>query len=732
MNANNSTSLEVPGEGASEDSSNDDYSEQQSDMSEELQMVLNDEIPHDEQESMRREDVRRQYRRRRTIDPLSDVHFEEELQRLAENVGARDLNRSDSDHVIDVGEENVSESGDDEYLNLLLGQDNINRSGDNDGAAEGDNDELLRPARDHGYLPTAQPLYPEEWVPAGRHRLRQQERENRSITSSHSSVPNNDEQSAHIRENSTFYRIPPPPSVDERPSHESLSLIDEDTCLLRHNAIQSPLVVLPILEIDNVILFPGSTLPLRLQDRQWMEYLGNLIADARGLYGAHANEAGGNNQSEVRIGILPRIRRRTRRQPYDSGARTGRWRVDLIRRGVAPSRTARRTAADESGASSSTQDDTPHDDVMQVDEDVAVEATNDSQNLNESSAEDENDDDGFFHAIPSRPRTIQHSDPLLGRIGTIATIIFTHEETANPINVSSDSNQTGRHSSMVWRRQTTELVVTAIGTTRYRIKRSLPGEIKDSLGVPLYEVEEMSDGNVSIPQQLIHRPGDSKHPVLMYVPIDTNESEMEHIVDEAFKENADGDEGDNNLHISTEIQNNSILNLSTRSRIPAIAYKTLWPWQISKQICTSLRETKSLHGIYLALSTAAGIETTYDAGKAYGRVVDNSAFANWLSSNLPLDDNDRLDILEMTHVVQQLLYILEKIQQLNLKSKMLRCKYCGTVIANPSHVFTVGGAEGTTGAYVNEHGVVHQTITVREVDARGIISIGYAETKDSW
>ena len=750
-NANNSAPPEHEvsnQEGRGEDSSNDENSDHRNNRNEELQMVLNDETDHDERESERRDGVRRQYRRRRTIDPLSDIHFEEELQRFAEEVGVGSANRSASDHgggVLDSEEENASRMpiGDnDEYLQLLLGHDD-NVLGQHDDAVEEDNGELPRPARDHGYLPTPQPLYPEEWVPAGRHRLRQQERENGSVDDRQSAdieeaVPKNNEQSAQVSDESTYYRIPPPPSFNQRQSYEHPSITHEDMSLLQHNAIHPPLIVLPILEIENVVLFPGSTLPLRLRDRQWIEYLGNLIADARGLYGAHANEAGGNNRSEVRIGILPRIRRRTRRQPLDSGARTGRWRVDLIRRGVVPSRSSRRTryatAEAESGVSSSNQDDTTQGEAMQVDEDVAVQEANDSQNLNQLPEEDENDDDGFFHAVPSRLRTIQHNDPLLGRIGTIATIIFTHEETANPIDVSTDSNLTERQSSMVWRRQTTELVVTAIGTTRYRIKRPLSDEVKEHLGVPLYEVEEMSDGNVSVPRHLMQRPGDSNCSIFMYVPIDQSHAEYEnmHTDDEANMTNADDEEEDNHSHISTETQNNCTVNLSTRSRIPAIAYKTLWPWRISKQICTALRETKSLQGIYAALSTAAGVETIYCAERAYARVVDNSAFANWLSSNLPLDENDRLDILEMTHVVQQLLSILEKIEQLNLESTMLRCKHCGTVIANPSHVFTVGGAEGTTGAYVNEHGVVHQTVTVREVDARGIISIGYSETKDSW
>jgi len=69
------------------------------------------------------------------------------------------------------------------YLEFLLGrydgsghdEGENNDYGDEDNFDDDDNDnESLRQARDHSYLPTAQPLYPEEWIPAGRHRVKQQ------------------------------------------------------------------------------------------------------------------------------------------------------------------------------------------------------------------------------------------------------------------------------------------------------------------------------------------------------------------------------------------------------------------------------------------------------------------------------------------------------------------------------------------------------------------------------
>jgi Yippee zinc-binding/DNA-binding /Mis18, centromere assembly len=47
-------------------------------------------------------------------------------------------------------------------------------------------------------------------------------------------------------------------------------------------------------------------------------------------------------------------------------------------------------------------------------------------------------------------------------------------------------------------------------------------------------------------------------------------------------------------------------------------------------------------------------------------------------------------------------------------------------------MFTLEGAEGTTGHYVNEHGVIHQTITLREVNEGSVHFDSEAHVQDSW
>ncbi len=53
---------------------------------------------------------------------------------------------------------------------------------------------------------------------------------------------------------------------------------------------------------------------------------------------------------------------------------------------------------------------------------------------------------------------------------------------------------------------------------------------------------------------------------------------------------------------------------------------------------------------------------------------------------------------------------------------MSSCKY----------LLTVPGSEGTAGTYVNQHGYIHQTITVKEVFEPHVVCLGEQENRDSW
>jgi cereblon len=183
-----------------------------------------------------------------------------------------------------------------------------------------------------------------------------------------------------------------------------------------------------------------------------------------------------------------------------------------------------------------------------------------------------------------------------------------------------------------------------------------------------------------------------------------------------------------------------VRNLAFRSSTPAIAYQSLWPWRLCQKICNLVQEDQ-FEGLRAILPLAAGLchegngdmlgtPTNETSTASSVQVLDPSAFSNWISSNMPLSQDDRLDLLEMTCTVQQLTYIIQKLEDKQLES-ILRCKWCGAAISQIRHVFSVGGSAGTTGAYVNEHGVVHQTVTLRKIDGN-VVCVGRPETRESW
>lgn len=549
-----------------------------------------------------------------------------------------------------------------------------------------------QPAKNHPYLPTAQPLFPEEWITTGKHMNR----------------ANKDDKHGFAEED-----------------------------------LDAKLTSLAIFEMDDIVLFPGATLPLRLRDRNWVNYLGALIDDARGLYGNHEGTVG--QMGEVRIVILPHVttgtRRTGRRRPREGRGRTGRWRVDLIRRGVTALRTraTRRTSERIDTDMGHHPSRTETDDTRVVPD--AARANIDRENshrqnqASEQSSEEESESSIFRPTI----RPASGDDPLIGRIGTMATITFTHEETtssANP-NLSDAVPSRGtphghRSSSLVWQNRGEELVLTVLGTQRCRLIRPAKDEKHFQPQIPIYVIEVINDGSANLPPSwMLQPPGNARcsiaAPAKNLSLVYEEEGDRSGLVTSRRDVHRDG-------------LNNAIRNLALRSSTPAIAYQALWPSRLCQKICDLIQEDM-FEGLRDILPLAAGLcykrngdmlDTPANEKSAASsiQVFDPSAFSNWISSNVPLSQDDRLDLLEMTCTVQQLRYIIQKLEEKRQES-ILRCKYCGAEISQMRHVFSVGGSAGTTGAYVNEHGVVHQTVTLRKIDGN-VFCVGRPETRESW
>lgn len=192
--------------------------------------------------------------------------------------------------------------------------------------------------------------------------------------------------------------------------------------------------------------------------------------------------------------------------------------------------------------------------------------------------------------------------------------------------------------------------------------------------------------------------------------------------------------------LSTSTRNNIIYPSSNPTRyvtsylekispIPALAWEKAWPWRLMQLIMEQIRSISSWQGLRSSMLSSPDKKLTTSLLPSFNK-DDPSSFSFWLASNLPFSPEEQIKLLESNCILSRLRFILQYIQHEN--DRPLQCASCFKQVAAMKHLFTVPGAEGTTGAYVNEHGYIHQTITVKEVFEESVVCFGEPETKDSW
>jgi len=275
---------------------------------------------------------------------------------------------------------------------------------------------------------------------------------------------------------------------------------------------------------------------------------------------------------------------------------------------------------------------------------------------------------------------VQQDNALIGRIGTFATITYTHEMEDND---DTDSNQ--RES----------IVATALSTGRIRVLSKVGIVAQRHYGCNFYNVEPLSDVNLQLPRFQRH--------------------------DWAFP-------SDEEVNVYRYKHKQIQKHLSQITPIPQFVYQMVWPWKLVQDVIQEIQANASLNkSVGQNLPSCCGVTETKEFNAA---LVNPVQFSFWMSGNLLiLSDAERLRLLEMHCVIQRLQFLKQKIS--STEQKCIKCKYCHLEIATVGDLFTVGGAEGTTGAYVNEGGIIHQTITIRTV-TDGVVCHGHPETRDSW
>ncbi|CAM9756807.1 unnamed protein product [Chrysoparadoxa australica] len=177
---------------------------------------------------------------------------------------------------------------------------------------------------------------------------------------------------------------------------------------------------------------------------------------------------------------------------------------------------------------------------------------------------------------------------------------------------------------------------------------------------------------------------------------------------------------------------------------------------------SSQPEVASGHG---SPQRSAGLRRSRVLVKPRASVLSQVSF--WIAANIPLDDGTRQSLLDMDSPIQRLraelelpytqhkggpltdartalvassvvtLALLHLAFQIHHMDKLaveaLRCMTCGNPFASTTAQFRVPGAAGTLGAYVNPGGIVHQTITLRNV-WRGSVTLDHhgPVEEDTW
>ena len=177
-------------------------------------------------------------------------------------------------------------------------------------------------------------------------------------------------------------------------------------------------------------------------------------------------------------------------------------------------------------------------------------------------------------------------------------------------------------------------------------------------------------------------------------------------------------------------QDEGVQLLSSISSVPSVALRVVWPWTLIENIVSELLQNSNFEGFRTSIPPSSGY--VIDTNNNMNRIrkdCDPMAFSFWLAAKMPMSEDDRLDLLELRCTVERLIFIRQLIRSQE-KFKYIKCAHCYANIGQVSDIFTFNGADGTNGAYVNKHGIIHQTWTLRETCENSIFITGDSEVQD--
>ena len=519
-----------------------------------------------------------------------------------------------------------------------------------------------------------------------------------------------------------------------------------------HNDL-SPLIMdeLPILELPGLVLFPGCSIPIRLQNRSWIQHLGRHI-DASRRVGSH-----GFGQT-VRLGILTQ-QQQEEESIFAVHHQPARRRFSALRRGVRNSQQQRRISR-----------------ILQQELFGNMEDINDSNSSDDDDNNTDDDDDERGGHRSSSNATRRNLHPFVGRVGTIATITYTHGDAVLDENGGNNSNSNininnNARSSGVWQQHAenqTELILQAVGTERFRIHSYL--EIQSFAEVQVFQVEKFyQDSNplscplaswTGIPRRLSVDPAlvdsDGKDCKLESSSSHDNLSSKSSPTERTRRPSSSQHQQDksHSTQYFVSHQESLIRQLSAVTPIPWKALQQVWPWRLVGNMVKSIQShsISQRKRVRRSNDDREGGMTADDhnqehqspgsllsslaellQNKETGSLIDHpTKFSFWMAANMPLSVEEKLVLLQVPSTVERLKLLQKHLGRYTKASFAVCCKSCRIELSNVDRVFTVGGAEGTTGNFVNEHGFIHQVVTLREINEEEVVCVGPASTENSY
>mmetsp|Transcript_34576 Transcript_34576/g.83847 ORF Transcript_34576/g.83847 Transcript_34576/m.83847 type:complete len:309 (-) Transcript_34576:1070-1996(-) len=195
----------------------------------------------------------------------------------------------------------------------------------------------------------------------------------------------------------------------------------------------------------------------------------------------------------------------------------------------------------------------------------------------------------------------------------------------------------------------------------------------------------------------------------------------------------DDDENDTGAQTNDRLYRHTVRAwcLAQISPTPYFVHRNKSPWRLVSRVVKKINASGGRNHLPCLVDEVDALSPSPSASQS-PTLSDPTKFSFWCASNLPLSESDRLALLETSSTYERLLLVDQHVEELSSTNSPIVCARCDQSLSTVQNVFTVQGAEGTTSAYVNDHGYIHQITTLRHVDVQSIVLEGVPHEENSY